>query len=420
MSPVRFAVILLIPPPCGIRFLLRRDIAGIPLFKRLVLTLQRAGLSEIAVLSREVPENEIPFAQGDLQNDPRFQGKLHWFDVDEILHTEGWKRFEALAASRNFLWIRGDTVTSPRLIREFIRKAETAGALAQKEITVLESPGNPPPKMYLFPAEKLEKLKESLQSQDGIEAAAPVLVTPNNDFAVTVRDAPSVRLAEVGLIRNSGRHYKQVLDRVFNALFSKRISSLLVKTPLTPNQVTLMGLPIGLCSGWFFSWGNYWGGLLGALLLVGTAIWDCCDGDVARLKLMESDFGDSLDTTCDNVINVFAFIGMMLGVAHTRGWAQALAPFLLLALGGVSILILIYFPRGAGKGGFFKGTRLYDTVQILASRNFIHIILLFAIFGRVDLFLWLAGFGSCLFALVLFLGKRKILLAAKAKQPLKK
>jgi phosphatidylglycerophosphate synthase len=198
------------------------------------------------------------------------------------------------------------------------------------------------------------------------------------------------------------------MDIWFNSLFSLRISSLLVKTPLTPNQLTLFGLIIGLVAGLLFARGDYWSGLMGGFLLAATAVWDCCDGDVARLKFMESDFGEQLDTICDNIINVFIFTGMMIGMAHSQGLAQAIVPFLLLALGGGLIFIFIYFPEG-GKGSFFRGTWLYEVIQVLASRNFIYIVVLFAIAGKLDWFLWLAGLGSNVFALSLYLAKRKII-----------
>ena len=151
-------------------------------------------------------------------------------------------------------------------------------------------------------------------------------------------------------------------------------------------------------------------GIIGGLLLVATAVWDCCDGDIARLKFMESDFGESLDTTCDNIINILIFTGIMLGVASSKGLAQALTPFLLLSVGGGLIFFYIYFPKGS-KGSFFKNTPIYNIIQILASRNFIYIIFIFCIVGKLDWFLWLAGVGSNIFALGMYIMKRKILLS---------
>jgi phosphatidylglycerophosphate synthase len=181
----------------------------------------------------------------------------------------------------------------------------------------------------------------------------------------------------------------------------------LVKTFLTPNQITILGLFIGLASGILFAQGNYWNTLIGGVLLSITAIWDCCDGDVARLKFMESDFGEKLDTACDNIINIFIFIGIMLGVARYDGLTQALIPFALLIFGGSWIFYLIYFPK-SGKGSYFTNTPIYDVIQTLASRNFIYVILLFCIFNKLNWFLWIAGIGSIIFGFCIYRAKNKI------------
>ena len=83
-------------------------------------------------------------------------------------------------------------------------------------------------------------------------------------------------------------------------------------------------------------------------------------------------------------------------------------PFFLLVLGGGLIFYLIYFPS-RGKGSFFKGTWAYQAIQTLASRNFIYVILVFALFGRLDAFLWSAGIGSNMFGLALLYTKQRIL-----------
>lgn len=203
------------------------------------------------------------------------------------------------------------------------------------------------------------------------------------------------------------------MDVWFNSLFSIRISSLLIKTSFTPNQLTLFGLVLGVLAGWFFKQGDYVNGILGGLILIFSGIWDCCDGDVARLKFMESDYGEYLDTMCDLIMNLLIFIGITIGAARQNGRLSSLFPFALLLLGGILIFFLIYYPKGSGKGYSFKGTRMYDVVLLLASHNFIYVIFLFAVFGRPDYFLWLSAFGSNIFAMALLLTKWKISYTAK-------
>ena len=59
MNSPHLAVILLSPPKTGYSLILENKIAGIPLFKRLILTLQRAGINEFLVFSRQLDEREI-------------------------------------------------------------------------------------------------------------------------------------------------------------------------------------------------------------------------------------------------------------------------------------------------------------------------------------------------------------------------
>jgi len=412
MDSLRQAVILLAPLSSGYRILFEKDVAGLKLFPRLLLTLHRAGIEEFVILSKHLPEEERIKIDRHLKSDFRFKGKLSWADQNRFLLKSDESLLKVLENSAGFLLLDGNRVTTPGLIQEFIKQAWRADTGGKSQIARLIL--NDPENIFVFPPHSTERLIKFLSHESLDETTVPIEIEGEQFLLKTVEGMPDARQAEWELIQKHKCHYSQIMDKWFNSHFSLPISSVLVKTPLTPNQVTLMGLLIGLASGWFFSLGNYWGGLTGGVLLAGTAIWDCCDGDVARLKFMESDFGDTLDTSCDNIINVFIFTGMMIGTARSEGMVYALVPFSLLAVGGTSIFALIYFPKG-GKGNFFKDTWMYGVIQVLASRNFIYVILIFAVFGRVDLFLWVAGSGSIIFAMALFIEKRRLAKPASKK-----
>ena len=109
-------------------------------------------------------------------------------------------------------------------------------------------------------------------------------------------------------------------DGVFarmNRRISVPISRQLIKLPITPNMVSLFTLGVGIASGAFFALGGYWHTLIGAVLSVWASILDGCDGEVARLKLLESDFGCWLETVCDYVYYLFIFAGMAIGLIRT-------------------------------------------------------------------------------------------------------
>ena len=115
-----------------------------------------------------------------------------------------------------------------------------------------------------------------------------------------------------------------------NRRVSIPISRQLIKTPITPNMVSLFTLALSLVAGACFAFGGYWSCLTGAFLGVWGSILDGCDGEVARLKLQVSDFGCWLDTICDYLYYFVTFAGIIIGVLRSNedpnltGWSIAI------------------------------------------------------------------------------------------------
>jgi phosphatidylglycerophosphate synthase len=104
-----------------------------------------------------------------------------------------------------------------------------------------------------------------------------------------------------------------------NRRISIPISRQLIKFPITPNMVSIVTLGVGVASAAYFALSGYWNTLLGAFLCLFASILDGCDGEVARLKLLESDFGCWLETMCDYLFYLFLFIGMTIGLWSSSG-----------------------------------------------------------------------------------------------------
>ncbi len=408
MSGVTRGVILLDPKPTGASLLFDQKIAGLPVFHRLVLALHRAGIKRLLVLSRNLDEKERTRWEEILNADLRLRGRVLWIDPEQFLRGEANEWVEAAKDSSGVLVAGANVVATPQLIQTFLRDALNTWSLGHHGVASLGPSGNDRGGIHLVASDKLDIVRAFAENRVIREPVE--VISPSGSFRywTALADPGELPQSEQNLIDEHRQHYTQLMDVHCNSLLSLKISRYLVRLPFSPNHLTLFGLLIGLASGYFFALGNYWSGVVGALLAAFTAVWDCCDGDVARLRFEESDFGEALDTTCDNIINIFVFGGIALGVGRQQGWEQALLPFLLLALGGGLIFGLIYFPRGQGKGGFFKGTKLHDVIELLASRNFIYVIALFGIVGKLDWFLWLAGYGSLVFALVIYLTKRQM------------
>jgi phosphatidylglycerophosphate synthase len=132
-------------------------------------------------------------------------------------------------------------------------------------------------------------------------------------------------------------------DGVFarmNRRISVPISRQLIKFPITPNMVSIFTLGVGIASGALFAVGGYWNVLAGAVLSVWAGILDGCDGEVARLKLLESDFGCWLETVCDYLYYLLIFAGMAIGLIRASDEKMYVIWGILLLFGAVMSFVV--------------------------------------------------------------------------------
>ena len=85
--------------------------------------------------------------------------------------------------------------------------------------------------------------------------------------------------------------------------------------------------------------------LVGAILSVSASILDGCDGEVARLKFQESDFGCWLETVCDYLYYLFIFAGMSIGFFRSSGQRSYLLWGGLLFFGAIASFLTIGLQR---------------------------------------------------------------------------
>jgi len=103
--------------------------------------------------------------------------------------------------------------------------------------------------------------------------------------------------------------YDGYVSRYLNRRISEPIARLLVKTPVTPNQVTVAAFGIAVLSLVGFILGqNIIAGLLAQL----SSIVDGIDGSLARLKGMFSTFGGFLDSVLDRYADILVILGLTL------------------------------------------------------------------------------------------------------------
>ena len=102
-----------------------------------------------------------------------------------------------------------------------------------------------------------------------------------------------------------------------------QISRRLAGTAITPNQMSLISIAVGICGGPFFLSSRPLMQTIGALLFLAHSILDGCDGELARFKFQQSRWGGVLDFWGDNVVHtvIFGCMGDRLELVRRRDLA---------------------------------------------------------------------------------------------------
>jgi phosphatidylglycerophosphate synthase len=98
------------------------------------------------------------------------------------------------------------------------------------------------------------------------------------------------------------REVEDPVNLWFNRPLAYAFVALVFRTPITPNQVTLLATVVGLIAAAGIAWGTAEAMLWGGILLWTSAILDGADGILARAKKLQSDMGRALDGTADLVV----------------------------------------------------------------------------------------------------------------------
>ena len=90
------------------------------------------------------------------------------------------------------------------------------------------------------------------------------------------------------------------------------LTRLLVWTPISPNQVSYLVAALVLVGCWLTAGPSLSGVTAGTAVILAASYLDCCDGEIARVKLLSSRWGAWLDTVIDELTT--------LGYLAALGW----------------------------------------------------------------------------------------------------
>jgi phosphatidylglycerophosphate synthase len=313
----------------------------VPQFKRLIITAQRAGIKRFSII---IEKNETSL-KNLLVNDRRIASVIEW-------HSLGTPANFSLTPS---LILQSNLVTTPSALSEFINNNkvnheeilllidQTRDAWVKSKgdrIEDLSPRGGRAVGAFMASGKLLEK---SIMDSMDLRSWAQELIgrdkvrfTNFSDgyWMRLTSDEKSPKMAEDLLFSHVGKTMTGWISKNINSKISLRLSRYLVRTPLSPNMISVLINIIGMLCGPFYAIGHpVWG----AVFLQIATVLDRCDGEVARIKLMETKKGQWVDTVSDQ-LTILSFI---IGV--TIGYYNITKSPLVLVFGFLNLGIFIFF-----------------------------------------------------------------------------
>jgi phosphatidylglycerophosphate synthase len=290
-------------------------VGGRSVLGRLLLVGQRAGLTRIGLPA----SLRRPTLTRELATDSRLARVVVWLDRLDPAAAAAWRAAPLLLLPAN-------VVIDPRTVQILL----TPGPV-DHPVALDESKGSLGPVLLAPPALAARlwpRLTAGAPLGDELEAevrqGATRLVTGSGLF-LPVPDAARRHEIEAVLFRGLGIPADTVVDRVVNRRLSGRLTRLLVRRAITPNQVSLLALATGLVAAWALWDATPASAVLGFLVYALAVVLDHSDGEVARLTLQESPLGGRLDFLVDVTMHAAAALAMGVTASRIDGGRSALA-----------------------------------------------------------------------------------------------
>lgn len=348
----------------------REKVAGVPLVSRATILLRRAGC-ETVVLDRESAFGLEPLPER----------------ADLLIVPE-------LPRARRFLVVAGDVVFGRGALERLLAREGDRAILAANEAGFV----------LLAPADLAGRVARAF-STGGVAGARSVCDGVSTLEVSDLYPATSEReraAATTRLLRATGKAEDGPLTRLFERRISQAISACLLPFPVSPNTITTVSLLIGLAGAALLSFTGYEARVAGSALFLFATIVDGCDGEVSRVKLLESRFGKVYDTAVDIVVNLAVFLAIALGVSRELdGVVEVRAGALFLVLGGALSMLVVESlrrllptpPPGSALA------RVHAWVERFATLEWSYFVLALSLVNQLPLFFFGAAVGANIFAL---------------------
>jgi phosphatidylglycerophosphate synthase len=185
-----------------------------------------------------------------------------------------------------------------------------------------------------------------------------------------VSDRRSARAAKSMLFSQVTKATSGPVSRHLNARLSIPTSKVLVETGLSPHMVTvLFVLTTGLTAVYLLSTPLDYARLaLAGFLWHMAAVFDRCDGEIARVKLCESKFGAWFDTVTDNIAYFAFLIALIVGMLRLHPGDDLYLYLSLSALGSMTLSLGLMY-RYAMQTGSGSLQRYFYAMKDMPDRD---------------------------------------------------
>lgn len=128
--------------------------------------------------------------------------------------------------------------------------------------------------------------------------------------------------------------YDGLVSRHLNRRLSRPMARALVRTPATPNGMTLFTLALAVVAGLTTALGA---NIAGGILIQAVSVIDGVDGDLARLKGLASRFGGVLDAVTDRYADALVLGGMTVFAIRFEEWPRPEVAGMLALAGALTV-----------------------------------------------------------------------------------
>jgi phosphatidylglycerophosphate synthase len=159
-----------------------------------------------------------------------------------------------------------------------------------------------------------------------------------------LRNADDVASTEAAFLRVSGKSQDGLVSRYINRPISQRVSRLLLKTAVTPNTWSVLVFMLPIYASSLLLHGTSRAFVIACAIYQLYSILDGCDGEIARAKFLQTEFGRRLDSLLDLFGNLL--LALCLGIGLARQWERGRASGWFYVAEGITAAFFIVLSEG--------------------------------------------------------------------------